>query len=240
MINCLVLDDEHYSIDVLVHHIKQTPFLNLVDKATHPATALQLIIEKNVHLLFCDIQMPDISGLDVIKALQGSCKVILTTAHSQFAMEGYELNVVDYLLKPISYPRFLAAVQKAHDLILASKSSVTSPIQSDFIFVKTGIKGQVQRINLTEITYIESMKNYVSIHHAGRKILVYLGIAELEKKLPAEEFFRVHKRFIVPFSQITGVEGNKILLKDLTADIVLGDTYRHEFLNRIHDKTLGK
>lgn len=148
--------------------------------------------------------------------------------------------MVDYLLKPISYPRFLAAVQKANDLMLASTAPDLAVVKVDFIFVKTGIKGQVQRINLAEITYIESMKNYISIHHAGKKTLVYLGISELEKKLPATEFLRVHKSFIVPLSQITGVEGNKIFIKDTTADIVLGDTYRQQFLNHIRDKTLGK
>lgn len=240
MINCAVLDDEQYSIDVLVHHIKQTSFLNLAGTTTQPDEALTMLNEKKVDLLFCDIQMPNVSGLEIIKTINGKCKVILTTAHSEFALQGYELDVVDYLLKPVSYPRFLAAVNKVNELI-SSFSSVDNPKNSeDFIFVKTGIKGQVHRINLYEIDYIESMKNYVSIHHANKKTLVYIGITELESQLPMEDFIRVHKSFIVPFSRITGVEGNRILLKPDNAEIILGDTYRQQFLIRIKSRTIGK
>lgn len=240
MIHCVVLDDEQYSIDVLVHHIKQTSFLTLAGTTTQPAEALNMLKEKQVDLLFCDIQMPNISGLEIIKTILGKCRVILTTAHSEYALQGYELDVVDYLLKPISYPRFLAAVNKANDLIGNTSPDTTPKNTDDFIFVKTGIKGQVHRINLGEINYIESKKNYVEIHHGDVKALVYIGISELEVQLPAEDFIRVHKRFIVPLSRITGVEGNKVLLKVGNADITLGDTYRQQFLARIDNKIIGK
>src|ERR1044071_1440289 len=113
MINCIIVDDEQHAIDILVHYVKQTPHLNLVASYTNPIEALQLLTQEKVDLVFLDIQMPEISGMDFIKAIHGKSKVILTTAYSEFALEGYELSVVDYLLKPVRFPRFLTAVQKA-------------------------------------------------------------------------------------------------------------------------------
>src|SRR5215211_2736903 len=112
MINCLIVDDEQHAIDILVHYVGLTPFLNLVATSTNPLEALQIVNEQKVGLIFLDIQMPELSGIDFIKAIQGKAKVILTTAYSEFAIESYELDVVDYLLKPIRFPRFLQAVQK--------------------------------------------------------------------------------------------------------------------------------
>ncbi len=240
MINCLVLDDEQYSIDVLVHHIKQTPFLHLVNTTTQPAEALKILGEETVQLLFCDIQMPNVSGLDIIKAIKGRCKVILTTAYSQYALDGYELDVTDYLLKPISYPRFLAAAQKVNTAINAQPLAGTAGKEDDYVFVKTGVKGKVQRINLSEIDYIEGVKNYVSIHHGGKSTLVSTGMKDLEMQLPVSQFIRVHKSFIIPLSRITGLEGNKILLQNVKAEIILGDTYRLPFLALIHHKIIGR
>ena len=132
MINCIIVDDEPHAIEVLVHYVKQTPHLHLVASFTNPIEALQQLIKQKVDLVFLDIQMPEISGIDFIRAIQGKSKVILTTAYSEFALEGYDLYVVDYLLKPIRFPRFLAAVQKAVEQI----NAVTEQ-EDDYIFVKT-------------------------------------------------------------------------------------------------------
>ena len=113
MINCLIVDDEQHAIDILVHYIAQTPMLHVVAATTNPIEALQMVATQKIDLVFLDIHMPELSGIDFVKAINGKCKVILTTAYSEFALEGYELDVVDYLLKPIRFPRFLAAVQKA-------------------------------------------------------------------------------------------------------------------------------
>ena len=239
MINCLVLDDEQYSIDVLVHHIAQTPFLHLVATTTQPAEALKIVGEENVQLLFCDIQMPNVSGLDIIKAIRGKCKVILTTAYSQYALDGYELDVLDYLLKPISYPRFLAATQKANALITA-QPSFSAAKEDDYVFVKTGVKGKVQRINLADIDYIEGVKNYVSIHHGSTYTLVSTSMKDIEMQLPSSQFVRVHKSFIIPLSRVAGLEGNKVVLQNVKADIILGDTYRSSFLSLINHKLIGR
>src|SRR6185503_7615786 len=140
MINCIVVDDEPHAIEILDHYVKQTPHLHLVASFTNPIEALQLLGQQKIDLVFLDIQMPEISGIDFIKAIHGKSKVILTTAYSEFALEGYELDVVDYLLKPVRLPRFLASVQKAVQMINATHESQEA--EDDYIFVKTESKGK--------------------------------------------------------------------------------------------------
>src|SRR5687768_3937652 len=164
MINCIIVDDEPHAIEVLDHYVKQTPHLHLVASFTNPIEALQLLGQQKIDLVFLDIQMPEISGIDLIKAIQGKSKVILTTAYSEFALEGYDLYVVDYLLKPIRLPRFLNAVQKAIQQIDAGAKTDHEAPENDYIFVKTESKGKLLKINLADIDFIESMKNYVAIH----------------------------------------------------------------------------
>src|SRR5262245_19593995 len=135
MINCVIVDDEQHAIDILVHYVNQTPHLNLVGSFTNPIEALQLFAKEKIDLVFLDIQMPELSGMDLIKAIHGKCKVILTTAYSEFAIEGYELDVVDYLLKPVRLPRFLAAVQKVMQQLNTNEQTETA--DDDYIFVKT-------------------------------------------------------------------------------------------------------
>jgi two-component system LytT family response regulator len=241
MINCLIVDDEQHSIDVLAHHVHQTDFLNLVGTATEATQALNMLNSNKIDLLFQDIHMPDISGIDLIKTLNGKCDVILTTAYRDYALEGYELGVVDYLLKPISFTRFIKAVQKVLQKQappeLATKAAEKK--EHDFIYVKTGIKNNLIKITFTEIEYIESVKNYAAIHHGGQKTLVYVSLKELEGSLPSDQFIRVHKSYIIPVGRIIRIEGNHIFLKDIKADIILGETYRSAFWQIVKNKTLG-
>ncbi len=215
MINCIIVDDEQHAIDILDHYVKQTPHLNLVASFTNPIEALQLLGQQKIDLAFLDIQMPELSGIDLIKAIQGKTKVILTTAYSEFALEGYELYVVDYLMKPIRLPRFLAAVQKAVEQLNAGNETQKETAEDDYIFVKTESKGKLLKINLADIDYIESMKNYMALHRGGQKTLVYTSMKELEDRLPKKQFIRVHKSFIIPVSRITGIEGNLLRLKNV-------------------------
>ena len=152
---------------------------------TNPIEALQIVATQQIDLVFLDIHMPELSGIDFIKAINGKSKVILTTAYSEFALEGYELDVVDYLLKPIRLPAFLGAVQKAAK---ALKEKEVEDIEDDYIFVKTESKGKLLKINLADIDYIEGMKNYVAIHSGGSKIMVYTAMKEIEDRLPAKAF----------------------------------------------------
>jgi two-component system, LytTR family, response regulator len=240
MINCIIVDDEQHAIDILIHYVKQTPHLNLVATTTNPIEALQIIAAQKIDLIFLDIQMPELSGMDLIKAINGKVKVILTTAYSEFALESYELDVIDYLLKPIRLPRFLQAVQKVikeaeeH----SDEKQALSNAEDDYIFVKTESKGKLLKINLNEIDYIEGMKNYVAIFCGGKKILVYTSMKDLEERLSKKQFIRVHKSFIIPIAKITGIEGNLLRLKNVSAEILIGDNYKADLMEIIRNKMI--
>lgn len=239
MINCLIVDDEQHAIDILTHYVKQAPYLNLLHSTTNPLEVLDWVNNKKIDILFLDIQMPEISGLDIIRAIQGKTRVILTTAYSEFATEGFDLEVVDYLLKPISLPRFLKAVQRAVNIItLSTPSQNEEPVEDDYIFVKTEFKGRMLKINLNEIDYIEGMKNYVAIYHYGQKTLALLNMKDLQERLPKKNFMRVHKSYIVSLNKIVAVEGNHIILRNIKADILLGETYKVDFLESMKNKLM--
>lgn len=239
MINCIIIDDEEHAIEILEHYVKQTPQLQLLASFTNPLEALQLMGKQKIDLVFLDIQMPELSGIDFIKAIQGKSKVILTTAYSEFALEGYDLYVVDYLLKPIRLPRFLAAVQKAAaQLSIVQETGKDVSVEDDYIFVKTEAKGKLLKINFDEIDFIESMKNYVAIHRAGQKTLVYTSMKEIEEHLPRKQFIRIHKSFIIPISRITGIEGNIVRLKNVSTEILIGENYKAELMEIIRGKMI--
>ncbi|NII23743.1 response regulator transcription factor [Pseudoflavitalea sp. X16] len=239
MIRCLIVDDEQHALDILLHYINQTPLLQLVASTTNPLEALQIVATQKVDLIFLDIQMPELSGIDFIRSINGKSKVILTTAYPEFALEGYDLDVVDYLLKPIRLPRFLTAVQKA-----ATALNNTTPEppreqpEDDYIFVKTESKGKLLKINLADIDYIEGMKNYIAIYSGGKKTLVYTSMKDMEERLPGRHFIRVHKSFIIAIDRITGIEGNRVLLKGITAEIVASENYKAELMKIVKGKII--
>ena len=239
MIKCLIVDDEQHAIDILIHYIGQTSYLQLVNSTTKPVEALQIVATQHIDLVFLDIQMPDLSGIDFIKAINGKAKVILTTAYSEFAIEGFDMDVVDYLLKPIRFPRFLNAVQKAVNVIVEKPVEADKKNEDDYIFVKTESKGKLLKINLADIEYIEGMKNYVAIYQGGHKTLVYTNLKDLVAHLPPSDFIRVHKSFIIPIVRITGIEGNRILLKNVTAEILIGENYKADLMEIIKHKMIS-
>jgi two-component system LytT family response regulator len=253
MITCIIVDDEQPAIDVIAHYVKQIPSLQLLASFTNPLQALQLLNEKPVDLLFLDIQMPEISGIDLIRAIRGRSKVILTTAYSEFVSEGFELEVADYLLKPVSFPRFLAAVQRVQQAQAASVSTrapgalpPAKPTETageddsadDYFFVKTELKGKILKINLKEIDYIEGMKNYVAIHHDGIKTMALLNMKDLEDRLPARDFMRIHRSYIIALEKIIAIEGNTVFLRKVKEGILLGETYKPAFLERMKGKIM--
>jgi DNA-binding LytR/AlgR family response regulator len=221
-----------------MHFVKQTPFLELKGTSTSPLAALQMVNSDNIDLIFLDIQMPDISGIDFIKAINNKCKVILTTAYSEFAADGFDLEVVDYLLKPIPFPRFLKAVQRAAALLEKTPAAPTEQLADDYIFVKTEAKGKMVKINLQDIDFIEGMKNYVAIHTGPAKVMALLNMKDLEDRLPKKHFIRVHRSFIVAIPKIIMIEGNRVLLKNVKTEILLGDSYRASFLETMKDKLM--
>ena len=237
MINCLIVDDEEHAIKTIKACVSQTPFLHLVASMTNPLLAIETINTQKIDLVFLDIQMPEISGIDFIKTIKGKCKVILTTAYSEFAMEGYELDVVDYLLKPVILPRFLQAAQKAMNQISAATPSEyhIEEVASNegFFFVKTEVKGKMLKVNFSDIDYIESLKNYIAIHCGTKKILALQPLKEIEDRLPPKYFMRIHRSFIIPLQKIEGVEGNQVRLKNVRAEILLGETYKTLFMEKM-------
>ena len=239
ILQCIIVDDEQHAIDILLHYVSQTPYLQLVGSTTNPMEALQIVNTQKVDLVFLDIQMPDLSGIDFIKAIQGKSRVILTTAYSEFALESYELDVIDYLLKPIRFARFLQAVQKAVKEISESKSEEQERNDSDYLFVKTESKGKLLKIDLKDIDYIEGMKNYVAIYRGGQKTLVNTSMKDLEDRLSNKKFIRVHKSFIIPLEKIIGIEGNLIRLKDISADILIGESYKPDLMELIRNTMIN-
>lgn len=240
MISCLIVDDEQSAIDILSNFIEKTPFLTLVGSTTNPMDALVLLQQQPVDLVFLDIHMPQLSGLDVMPLLKGKSKVVLTTAYSEFAVTGFELEALDYLLKPIAFERFLKAAQKAlNSSIEPSVRWQPEPNQNDYIFVKTENKGKMTKIDFNSIIYVEGMKNYVSIATTDENILTLLNIKDLEDRLPAQLFMRVHKSYIVSMDKIRAIDGNQILFKDIKAYVPLGDTYRTSFFNVLQEKVMS-
>jgi DNA-binding LytR/AlgR family response regulator len=238
---CIIIDDEQHAIDVLEHYVRQIPDLQLLATFTNPLEALPFLNKTSPDILFLDIQMPEISGIDLIKTIPNLTKIILTTAYSEFVTEGFELEVTDYLLKPVPFPRFLKAVQRVQHLLTNSnlkEPAEAGEIGDDYFFVKTESKGKILKINFREIDYIEGEKNYVAIHHGGSKTMALLNMKDLEDRLPGRYFMRIHRSYIIPLEKIVAIQGNTVLLRGIKEKIFLGDTYRAAFLERMKGKIM--
>jgi two-component system, LytTR family, response regulator len=232
MIKCLIVDDEKPAINVLTKFVNDTPYLELAHSTTDVMEAAELIKSQKIDLLFLDIHMPKITGLQFLKLYDGNVKVILTTAYPQFALESYEFsNVIDYLVKPIPYERFLKATGKALNIVNNEKQEVDAvQTEQDFIFVKTEHKGKIQKINFADIIYIEGMKNYVTICTAkGERVVTYIGIGELEEALPIKYFIRVHRSYIISIKSIEALDGNEVIMKNAPR-IPTAGKYKEDFL----------
>ncbi|MCZ4221977.1 LytR/AlgR family response regulator transcription factor [Pedobacter rhodius] len=236
MIRCLAVDDEAYASDIIASFINKTPFLELVGTTTNAFEALSMVQDGKIDLVFLDIQMPELTGIQFLKICGDKCKVILTTAYPEYALDGFDLDVVDYLLKPISYERFYKAVQKAQQIIApAQYEIVNTPNQSnDFIFIKGDTKNKFIKVNYNEILYIEGLKNYVSVYTANQRIVTYQALRELETQLPHPPFYRIHKSYIISIEKIKMIDGNTLYIGDQS--IPIGDTYREEFFKIIREK----
>ncbi len=235
LLSCIVVDDEQHSINILADHIQNTPFLDLALTTTNPIEGLQFAQQQAVDLIFLDVNMPQLSGIQFLKLLQEKSKVIITTAYAEYALEGYEYSIVDYLLKPISIERFLKATQKA--LPLVEKSSATEPAE---MFVKTGIKGKLQKVILSEISYIISERNYVSIYTHDDRIPILFNMRDLEEQLHKDQFIRVHKSFIVAMRKIQSIEKEHILISGHELQIPIGEAYKKNLLDALEHKILRK
>ncbi len=233
MINVLIVDDEPLAQDVLETHVSRIPDLFLVKKCSNAIEATQVLEERPVDLMFLDIQMPQVSGLDFVKSLQHPPLIVFTTAYSSYAVEGFELNAVDYLLKPISFERFSKAVGKAREKLQQQKNSVPDTADVDHIYVKSDKK--LIRVRYSDIIYIEGLKDYVIIRMDTGRIITLQTMKSLEEKLPSHIFKRVHRSFIVSIEKIHSIEGNviEVMEKGIAKHLPIGKNYRDELLGLI-------
>jgi two-component system, LytTR family, response regulator len=233
------VEDEPLARNLMTDYVNKVPYLHLVEVCSNPLKAIEALKEKPVDLLFLDIQMPEITGITLLKILQNKPYVILTTAYSEYALESYELDVVDYLLKPITFERFLKAVEKVSQRIKLSGSDTvtnektTSDVTPDFVFVKDGTK--LVKIKLEDILYIEGLKDYVTIHTPTQKVTTLHRLKSLEEQLPADRFIRIHNSYIVALKAIDVIHKGDVQIGQ--AMLPVSDSYRKafkEFIDRNH------
>jgi DNA-binding LytR/AlgR family response regulator len=211
-INCIIIDDEPLARKGLKEYIADIDFLNLVGEYDNPLKAAEQIGKGDVHLLFLDIQMPKITGLDFFKTLQHAPPVIFTTAYPQYALDGFELNALDYLVKPISFDRFLKAAMRAKEFYEVRQINATEAKKDEtgagYFFIKADNK--LVQLHFDEILFAEALQNYVVIHTRDKKYITYLTFKSVEDYLPANQFIKTHKSYIVSASKIETIEGNDI------------------------------
>ena len=210
-IKCIVVDDEPLAQQGLEEYIKEIPFLELTAICDNAEQAYPLLRSGGAALILLDIEMPELTGIEFLKSLTSPPAVIFTTAYPEYALQGYELDVIDYLVKPISFSRFVKAVTKARDF-LTEKSSHTNvdSNEKDFFFLK--VNYQLEKIHYHDILFIEALQNYIAIHFTDRKIVSYMTISNMEKQLPASLFMRIHKSYIIRLDKIDAINKNKVMI----------------------------
>lgn len=236
--NCIIIDDEPNAIDVLKRYAEQLPYINLLQVFRNPVKALGFILEEEVDLIFLDINMPKLSGIQFIKSLEKKPLVIFTTAYSEYAVESYDLHAVDYLLKPIEFDRFIKSINKARELFqLKGKQQdslyIDSPGNSneaDFVFLKSG--PLTHKVDINDILFIEKEENYLAFQTRDKKILLRANMTEIFEFVPAAKFCRIHKSFVVALNHIYTFEIHQISIDKYK--IPIGSSYRKDFLMRIN------
>lgn len=224
-IKCIIVDDEPLAISLLQSYVQKVPFLELVFSTENPIDALEFIQNNESNLVFLDIQMPEITGINFMKILGNKLKYILTTAYSEYALEGYEHNIVDYLLKPISFERFYKSVLKAEERFMGNEVH-----EESHFFVKSS--GQQHRINFEDILYIESIKDYVNIKTFDQEYIILDTLKSMEQQLPESSFIRIHKSFIINLNQIKSFDSKKVILFS-DREIPIGESYKNNFLTKL-------
>ena len=240
IIKCAIVDDEPLAVELLASYVKKIPFLELCGKYNNATDALHGITEDAVDLLFLDIQMPELNGLELSKMVPENTRIVFTTAFDQYAVDGFRVNALDYLLKPISYADFMEACNKALQWFqLVQQQEESSPAAAaeeiKSIFVKSEYK--LLQINLDDIRYIEGLKDYVKIYteQSPHPILSLMNMKAIEQMLPTSRFIRVHRSFIVQKSKIREIERNRIVFGDVY--IPIGDSYKQAFQDFINAKS---
>ncbi len=231
-LSCIVIDDEPLAVEILEEYISKIPFLNHQRSFTNAIEALTYFEENSPDLVFLDIQMPELKGTQFARLIQHkNCAIIFTTAYTEFALESYDLNATDYLLKPIEFERFIKAVNKVKEKRAESSADATGQHveTKGYLFVKTDYK--IVRIAFNEILYIEGLKDYLIIQTREKKVLTLMRFKTILEQLPPNDFVRVHKSFIIPLSKIESIENHRIKINKKM--IPIGKTYQQEFYQKI-------
>jgi len=233
-LNCIVVDDEPLALALLSDYIRKIPDLNLIEATSNPLTALELVKKDDIDLIFLDMQMPELNGVQFMKILQRRCMVVIVTAYSEFALDGYNHHVIDYLLKPVTLDRFVIAIEKALERHRLSnlenlRSQPQSNPETPYIFVKTDYR--IVKILLDDIYFLEGAGDYVVIHTNTDQVLTLQSLKALEDLLPSASFIRVHKSFIVSLSKINFIERNRISIKNQL--IPVSDSYKSQLFDHI-------
>jgi two-component system LytT family response regulator len=240
MIKCLCIDDEPLALLQLAAYIKKIPYFELVGECQSALDAKNIMENDMIDAIFIDINMPDLNGMDFVRSLSAPPIVVFTTAYSEYAVEGFKVDAVDYLLKPFGFDDFKRAamkVKKQYDLQNSQPTMVSSPDEDDALFLKTDYK--VVRVNVSEIRYVEGMSEYLKIHFEERKpIVVLLSMKKLEERLP-DYFMRIHRSYIINLKCIQEVNKNRVIL-DADTYLPIGDFYREAFDQYLNSKFLGK
>lgn len=243
ILKCIAVDDEPHALELLEVYVDKVPFLQLYKTTTSPWEALKIVQEENIDLLFLDIQMDELTGLQLLDISNKKCPVIITSAYQEYALEGYQYQVSDYLLKPYSFDRFLKAVNKVRseslekNKVSETKPSSQSNNSSSHIFVKGDAKNKFHQIKLADILYIEGLKNYVQFFCQKERIVTLQNMKYLEENLPHEQFIRIHRSYIVNLDCIEKVEGHSIYINGQLLPV--GQSYREKFYEVLQNRGLG-
>ena len=232
--NCLIVDDEPLARDLIRSYINRLQNFKIIAECSDAMKALQVLREKEVDLMFIDIQLPQITGIEFLKTLKNPPKVVITTAHHEYAIDGFELDVVDYLLKPITFERFLKSVNKYYQVtqeeIQHEYSAVeTNQTEEPFIYVKENKR--ILKVYLSEILYVEGLSEYVQIHTGKKKIITKTSLTSLEDKLPADGFIRIHKSFIVSMTKVEAFTAHSIEIPG--KELPIGRSYKNTVLEAL-------
>ncbi|MCK5028221.1 MAG: response regulator transcription factor [Bacteroidales bacterium] len=234
--NCIAVDDEPLALSLIEDFAKKVPYLNFIKSCKNAFEAIDIIQKEKIDLIFLDINMPDISGIEFIKNIENKPLVIFVTAYSDYAVQGFELNAIDYLVKPFLFERFFKAVNKAYEHFnLKNKKVISSnnikSFTEDYIFVKADYSSV--KIYLKDILYIEGLKDYMKIYTKEKKILTLITMKKIEEKLPDSNFIRVHRSFVVALDKIESIQRNRIIINNIR--IPIGNSYKENFYKRIDE-----
>ena len=232
MLRCIAIDDEELALELLEDNIRKVPFLHLVASFSNPLEAMKVLQEEQIDLVFLDIQMPGITGLQFIKSLPSQSMFILITAYEKYALEGFNLNVVDYLLKPVELDRFIKACNKAFELQqLKTNQKLTGKPAADYFFVN--VEYSLVKVMKNDIRWIEGYKDYIKIHLKGtpKPVITRMSVKSIEDQLGTGDFIRIHKSYIVSLASITSVRKSSVFID--STELPLSDNYRDNFLTAI-------